>query len=125
MGSFNNSYSTQTKLMFDNDSTTYYTSGTAQTPGSWIGIDLGMVTPVKEIFILQGRNSVDDVDYFDHAALQCSADGKTWTTLIDDMRKQYIIKWAGRSCQARFVRLLRLDSEKQNWASVRTLKSTL
>lgn len=122
MGSFNNSYSTQTKLMFDNDSTTYYTSGTAQTPGSWIGIDLGMVTPVKEIFILQGRNSVDDVDYFDHAALQCSADGKTWTTLIDDMRKQYIIKWAGDPVQARFVRLLRLDSEKQNWASVRTFE---
>ncbi len=122
MGSFNNSFSTQTKLMFDNDSTTYYTSGTAQTPGSWIGVDLGMVTPVREIFILQGRNSVDDVDYFDHAALQCSADGKTWTTLIDDMQKQYIIKWAGEPVDARYVRLQRLDSKKQNWASVRTFE---
>ena len=70
MGSFNNSFSTQTKLMFDNDSTTYYTSGVAQSKGSWIGVDLGSVIPVKEIFILQGRNTEDDVDYFDHAALQ-------------------------------------------------------
>ena len=122
MGSFNNSFSTQTKLMFDNDSTTYYTSGTAQGEGAWIGVDLGRVTPVKEIFILQGRNSVDDVDYFDHAALQYSVDGKTWNTLIDDMRKQYVINWSGDPVDARFVRLLRLDSPKQNWVSVRTFE---
>lgn len=120
MGSFKNSFSTQTKLMFDNDSTTYYTSGVSQNKDSWIGADLGAVTPVKEIFILQGRNSVDDVDYFDHVALQYSTDGKTWSTLVDDMQKQYIIKWKGEPVQARFVRLKRLDSEKQNWASVRT-----
>ena len=122
MGSFNNSFSTQTKLMFDNDSTTYYTSGVAQSKGSWIGVDLGSVIPVKEIFILQGRNSVDDVDYFDHAALQYSEDGKTWKTLLDDMQKQYVIRWCGDPVQARFVRLQRLDSKKQNWASVRTFE---
>lgn len=122
IGSFNNSFSTQTKLMLDNDSTTYYTSGTAQSKGSWIGVDLCSAVPVEEIFILQGRNSTDDVDYFDHAALQYSADGKTWHTLIDDMQKQYVIKWEGEPVQARFVRLLRLDSPKQNWASVRTFE---
>lgn len=122
MGSFNNSFSTQTKLMFDNDSTTYYTSGVAQSKGSWIGVDLGSVIPVKEIFILQGRNSVDDVDYFDHAALQYSEDGKTWKTILDDMQKQYVIRWCGDPVQARFVRLQRLDSKKQNWASVRTFE---
>lgn len=122
IGSFNNSFSTQTKLMFDNDYTTYYTSGTAQSKGSWIGVDLCSAVPVEEIFILQGRNSTDDVDYFDHAALQYSADGKTWHTLIDDMQKQYVIKWEGEPVQARFVRLLRLDSPKQNWASVRTFE---
>lgn len=122
MGSFNNSFSTQTKLMFDNDSTTYYTSGVAQSKGSWIGVDLGSVIPVKEIFILQGRNSVDDVDYFDHAALQYSEDGKTWKTLLDDMQKQYVIRWCGDPVQARFVKLQRLDSKKQNWASVRTFE---
>ena len=75
---------------------------------------------VKEINILQGRNSVDDVDYFDHVALQYSADGQNWTTLMDDMQKQYIINWKGEPVQARYVRLYRLDSKKQNYAAVRT-----
>ena len=122
IGSFGSAFSTQSKAMFDNDSTTYYTSGLAQSKDSWIGVDLGAVIPVSEIFILQGRNSVDDVDYFDHAALQYSVDGKDWTTLIDGMEKQYIINWKDEAVEARYVRLLRLDSEKRNWAAVRSFE---
>ena len=121
VGSFRNAGTTLTKLMFDNDSTTFYTSGMSQKKDDWIGVDLGSVIDVKEINILQGRNSVDDVDYLDHAALQYSADGQNWTTLIDDMQKQYVINWkGGQPVQARYVRLLRLDSKKQNYAAVRT-----
>ena len=121
VGSFRNAGTTLTKLMFDNDSTTFYTSGMSQKKDDWIGVDLGSVIDVKEINILQGRNSVDDVDYLDHAALQYSADGQNWTTLIDDMQKQYVINWKGEQpVQARYVRLLRLDSKKQNYAAVRT-----
>ncbi len=120
IGSFANLATILNKLMFDNDSTTWYTSGMSQKAGDWIGADLGEVTPVYEISILQGRNSVDDVDYFDHARLECSADGRKWTTLIDDMEKQYIVKWTGDPVEARYVRLLRLDSPKTNWASVRS-----
>ena len=119
-GSFRNADKTIAKLMFDNDSTTFYTSGVSQRKDSWIGTDLGSVIDVKEIHILQGRNSVDDVDYLDHAALQYSTDGQNWTTLIDDMQKQYIIDWKGEPVKARYVRLLRLDSKKQNYAAVRT-----
>ena len=120
VGSFRNAGTTLTKLMFDNDSTTFYTSGISQKKNDWIGVDLGSVMDVKEINILQGRNSVDDVDYFDHVALQYSADGQNWTTLMDDMQKQYIINWKGEPVQARYVRLYRLDSKKQNYAAVRT-----
>lgn len=120
IGSFANLSTILNKLMFDNDTTTYYTSSYAQGAGDWIGADLGAVMPVYEISILQGRNSVDDVDYFDHARLEYSADGKQWSTLIDDMKQQYVIKWKGEPVQARFVRLLRLDSPKTNWASVRS-----
>ena len=119
-GSFRNADKTIAKLMFDNDSTTFYTSGVSQRKDSWIGTDLGSVIDVKEIHILQGRNSVDDVDYLDHAALQYSADGQNWTTLMDDLQKQYIIDWKGQPVKARYVRLLRLDSKKQNYAAVRT-----
>ena len=120
IGSFANISTILNKLMFDNDTTTYYTSSYAQGAGDWIGADLGAVMPVYEISILQGRNSVDDVDYFDHARLEYSADGKQWRTLIDGMKQQYVIKWKGEPVQARFVRLLRLDSPKTNWASVRS-----
>ena len=69
IGSFHNAKTTLSKLMFDHDTTTYYTSGIAQKAGDWIGVDLGSVKDVTEVSILQGRNSVDDVDYFDHAVV--------------------------------------------------------
>ena len=120
IGSFANLSTPTGRLMTDNDTTTYYTSGMAQKEGDWIGLDLGAAIPVYEISILQGRNSVDDVDYFDHARLEYSADGKEWHSLIDGMQKQYVIDWTGEPVNARYVRLMRLESPKTNWASVRT-----
>lgn len=120
IGSFGNSGTILTKLMLDNDTTTFYTSGIGQKDGDWIGVDLRDVRDVTEVSILQGRNSVDDVDYFDHAILECSADGKTWTPLIGELTKQYVINWKGDAIKARYVRLKRLDSERKNYASVRS-----
>ena len=120
--SFNNSGSLFTKLMLDNDTISFYTSSMAQRPNDWIGLDLLAVRPVNEIAILQGRNSVKDVDYFDHVLLECSADGENWTTLMDDMKKQYIINWKGETQHVRYVRLRRLESKKHNYASVREFK---
>lgn len=120
IGSFSSSGTILTKLMLDNDTTTFYTSGIGQKDGDWIGVDLRDVRDVTEVSILQGRNSVDDVDYFDHAVLECSADGKTWTPLIGELTKQYVINWKGDAIKARYVRLKRLDSERKNYASVRS-----
>lgn len=120
IGSFSSSGTILTKLMLDNDTTTFYTSGIGQKDGDWIGVDLRDVRDVTEVSILQGRNSVDDVDYFDHAVLECSADGKTWIPLIGELTKQYVINWKGDAIKARYVRLKRLDSERKNYASVRS-----
>ena len=120
IGSFNSAHTVQTKLMLDNDSTTFYTSGIAQKPDDWIGVDLRDVRDVTEISILQGRNSKDDVDYFDHAVVECSTDGKTWKALTGELNKQYVIHWEGASEKARYVRLKRLDSKRTNYASVRS-----
>lgn len=122
IGSFGNAGTALTKLMFDNDTTTYYTSGISQKAGDWIGVDLRAVREVSEVFILQGRNSVDDVDYFDHAMLECSADGRTWKTLIGELTGQYVIRWEGESVKARYVRLRRLDSQRKNYASIRSFE---
>ena len=120
IGSFNSAHTVQTKLMLDNDSTTFYTSGIAQKPDDWIGVDLRDVRDVTEISILQGRNSKDDVDYFDHAVVECSTDGKTWKALTGELNKQYVIHWQGAPEKARYVRLKRLDSKRTNYASVRS-----
>lgn len=122
VGSFKNLGTIQGKLMFDNDSTTFYTSGMSQNDGSWIGADLGYVRPVSEISILQGRNSVDDVDYFDNTVLEYSKDGTTWNALTDSLQKQYVINWTGNPVEARYVRLKRLSSEKTNWAAIRSFE---
>lgn len=122
IGSFSNSRTTLSKLMFDNDTASYYTSGISQKPGDWIGVDLRSVRDVSEISILQGRNSVDDVDYFDHAILEYSADGKTWNPLTEELEKQYVINWTGEPVKARYVRLKRLESERKNYASVRSFE---
>ena len=122
IGSYPTLRTTQNKLMFDNDTTTYYTSGTSQSTGDWIGADLGCVRPVREVRILQGRNSVDDVDYYDHAILEYSADGKTWTALTGELWRQYVVTWKGEPVDARYLRLRKLESEKKNWASVRSFE---
>ena len=121
MGSFANSGTVSGKLMFDDDSTTFYTSAYAQQTGDWIGVDLGLVRGLREIDILQGRNSVDDVDYFDRTVLEASKDGQIWFPVIaDTLERQYVIKWQGRGIDARYVRLRKIESDKTNWAAVRT-----
>lgn len=122
IGSFGNSGTILTKLMLDHDTVSYYTSGMSQRPGDWIGVDLRAVRSVSEVSILQGRNSKDDVDYFDHAVLESSVDGKQWTPLIKEMKQQYVIHWQGEPLQARYVRIRRLDSERKNYASVRSFE---
>lgn len=120
IGSFKTAATTQVKLMLDGNDQSYYTSGTAQKAGDWLGVDLGCLRDVREVSILQGRNSVDDVDFFDHAILECSEDGKQWKPLIDDMQNQYVIEWKDKPVKARYVRLRRLDSKRTNWAAIRS-----
>ncbi len=120
IGSYPNLRTTLSKLMLDGDTTTYYTSASSQGAGDWIGVDLLETIPVDEITVHQGRNSIDDVDYFDNVALEYSADGRTWTALTEPLAQTYIVSWKGEPVNARYIRLNRLDSKKSNWASVRT-----
>ena len=91
-----------------------------QKTGDWIGVDLGIVRGLREVVILQGRNSTDDVDYFDLATLEASKDNRLWYPLIDTIDHQYVIKWQGRGIDARYVRLRKLESDKTNWCAIRT-----
>ncbi len=120
IGSFANIGTTLPQLMFDGDSISHYTSAAPQGAGDWIGVDLGSVRKVHSLSILQGRNSVDDVDYFDHAVVEYSADGRTWAPLTGELTRQYVIDWSGEPVQARYICLKRLESTRTNYASVRS-----
>lgn len=124
IGTFKSLHTTQSKQMFDGNLTTFYTSGEAQKAGSWLGLDLGEVTGINAVIIAQGRNTPDDVDYFDNARLEYSLDGKQWNTLKDSIVSQYEINYqADQPVQARYVRLLRRDDSKRtNWMAVRSFE---
>lgn len=122
IGSFSTLRGNNSRYMFDNDTTTYYHSGTAQNEKSWIGVDLKEIIPIESINILQGRNSVNDVDFFDLALLESSVDGESWKVLSDTLVNCYDISWtpAGTPVEARYVRLRRLpESKRKNWGAVR------
>lgn len=119
VSSYRNIGAPAAKLMLDNDTTTFYTSAYGQRTGDWIGLDLGAVRPVDHVIIRQGRNSVDDVDYFDATILEASANGRDWTPLTDSLANTYDITWTGDPVDARYVRIRKLPSSKQNWAAIR------
>ena len=112
----------QNKYMFDNDPETYYHSGEAQRTDHFVGVDMGIVREVREIRIIQGRNSVDDVDYFDHCILEYSKDGETWVALTEPMEGVYEIEWCGEPFEARYVGIRKLESKKRNWLAIRSFE---
>lgn len=123
VGSYPNLRTIQSKLMLDGDTATFYTSAASQKAGDWIGLDLLEPRPLREVVLLQGRNSVDDCDYFDNAVLEASADGRNWFELVGASVRTYEFKWTGDGTKtARFVRVRRLDSDRANWASVRSFE---
>ncbi len=122
VGSYSSLQSPQAKYMFDNDPETYYHSGQAQLTDHFLGVDLGVVRDVREIRIIQGRNSVDDVDYFDHCVLEYSVDGEQWIALTEPMQGVYDIVWKGEPVEARYVGIRKLESKKRNWLAIRSFE---
>ena len=72
--------------------------------------------------IIQGRNSVDDVDYFDNVVVEYSSDGQTWTPLMEPMQGVYDIVWKGEPFKARYVGIRKLESKKRNWLAIRAFE---
>ena len=120
VGSYRSLGAPQAKYMFDNDPETYYHSGDGQRTDDFVGADMGVVREVREIRIIQGRNSVDDVDYFDHTVLEYSVDGETWVALTEPLEGVYEIEWKGEPFIARYVGIRKLESKKRNWLAIRS-----
>lgn len=125
IGTYANLASTQSKLMTDGNDSTFYTSANGQQPGDWIGLDLRTLRDVSAVEVKQGRNSVDDVDFFDHAVLEASTDGDVWFPLTAPLQNTYEIAYRGEPFKARYLRLRRLDSPRRNWAAIREFNVVL
>jgi hyaluronoglucosaminidase len=120
-GVYNSLKAPQSKYMFDNDPETYYHSGQGQRTDDYVAVDMSGVSEVREVKIVQGRNSVDDVDYFDHAIVEYSVDGEEWLPLTEELTGVYEISWKG-SVEARYIRLRKLESQKRNWLAIRSFE---
>lgn len=124
ISSYSNLPSAKGKFMTDDNDSTYYHSGVGQREGDWVGLDLRTSRKVTGVKIKQGRNSVDDTDFYDHCLIETSEDGKVWNPLSDPIKDLYEIEWQGDPVSARYVRLRRLDSPRRHWASIRTFDVT-
>lgn len=112
--------------MIDGDTSTYMSlqSG-VQKAGDYYGVNLGKVTEITGINILQG-SSDSDHDIFHYCVLEASEDGKEWVTLADftETAATQKISWtASETTMAQYVRL-RLVTEGYNgkpdyWLHVR------
>ena len=121
-GTYNSLGAPQAKYMFDNDPETYYHSGQGQRTDDFVGVDLGVARKVREVRVIQGRNSVDDVDYFDNVVLEYSVDGEQWVAMTEPMEGVYEIEWRGEEIVARYVGIRKLESKKRNWLAIRSFE---
>lgn len=105
--------------MLDGNSKTYYYSWDAQKPGDWVGVDLGAVETVSNVYVEQGRKE-GDRDLFQKAVLEYSTDKATWQPLTDILDNTYTIRYNSRPVEARYVRLRAEEgSSTKNWTAVR------
>lgn len=115
----------QAERMLYGDTLTCFTTSRGQKQGDWIGLDLLDAVPVESIQILQGRDSADRYNFMDNALVQISLDGENWNTLGGEAKDSHDIFRTtedGKPATARYVRLLRLDSERTNRVSVRDFR---
>lgn len=112
--------------MIDGDTSTYMSLESGeQKVDDYYGVNLGKVTEITEVNILQGSNDGDH-DIFHYCVLEASEDGKEWVTLADfsETAATANISWtASETTMAQYIRL-RLTKQGYNgkldyWLHVR------
>ena len=109
------------KIIDGDDSTYFWTAGAfSQAPDGkgYIGLDLGRVVDVKKIHITTGLDGRDAVIT---AVVECSTDGKNWTTLASGkLGDNIVLEPEGVSAQ--YVRIRGGNSSESNWVILRTFE---
>ncbi len=89
--------------MIDGSDSTYAAFNQIQLVGDYVGVDLGKVTAVESIRILQGSTDTDH-DIIHDGVLEYSVDGNQWTE-IETVTSNYLHEIEGLDISARYIRL--------------------
>ena len=122
MGGVEQSIDANANKMIDKDDTTYGEYRTVQKVDDYLEMDLGKVSDIEYIRILQGKTDSDH-DIFHKAVIELSNDGITYTPINDTVyENQYLIELNVEE-KARFVRFRLTETGYNNkpdyWTFVR------
>ncbi|MEG2119297.1 MAG: discoidin domain-containing protein, partial [Pseudoflavonifractor sp.] len=94
--------------MLDGNPATYASYAVNQVQDDYYGVDLGKVTKVTGISILQGKPN-GDANYYHNATLEYSSDGTVWNTLVQKVDSASI-RTGALDLRARYLRLRLLST---------------
>ena len=104
--------------MLDGDTDTRYSSGTAQTNGMWVQVDMGQTQTFNKV-VLDSGDSIGD--YARSADVYVSSDGTNWTKVASIASDGQQIQLASFPTQtARFIKVINTGSVG-NWWSIAEL----
>jgi glucosylceramidase len=97
----------------DDDATTRWTTGAAQSPGQWLQVDLGTTETIRRVVLDTGA---DRGDFPRGYELSTSTDGSTWTPAASGAGSGQLTAISIPSTQARYVRVEQTGSAPQWWS---------
>lgn len=103
--------------MLDGDLDTFFWSSRAVRTGDTVGVDLGAVREITRVSVAMAK-ATSPRDFMQHAVLEVSRDGTTWTQLGSFDEQPEISVDAPAGTEARFVRL-RATANQSEWLVVR------
>lgn len=107
--------------MLDGRDDTFFWSNRGPGAGDWIGLDLGRVVPVQEIYLEMGSTSGSFArpnDYLAHFEIRISADGETWQKVGRYDGLPRVRAELPPGTMARYVRAVAV-ARQTNWVQVR------
>lgn len=106
--------------MLDGDTDTRYSSGTAQTSGMWVEVDMGQAQTFSKV-VLDSASSIGD--YARSADVDISNDGTTWTkvgSIVSDGQQIQLASFTAQT--ARYIKVINTGSSG-NWWSIAELNA--
>jgi glucosylceramidase len=97
----------------DDDTTTRFTTGTAQAPGQWLQVDLGRPALVRGVVLDTGTGTGDFPRGY---TLEGSADGSHWRTLATGAGSGQLTTIDVRPARVRSLRVTQTASAPQWWS---------